>query len=71
MRRSVPCSLRTLHGEGIGVILDVVFNHTAEGGDDAPYLISFCGIDNEVYYMRDPGEQGYYMRDTGEQGHCM
>ncbi|HMP73449.1 MAG TPA: glycogen debranching protein GlgX [Kiritimatiellia bacterium] len=41
-----------LHREGIEVILDVVFNHTAEGGDGGP-TYSFRGIDNSIYYMMD------------------
>jgi len=43
--------VKALHEAGIEVILDVVYNHTAEGGDDDPYLISFRGIDNSVYYQ--------------------
>lgn len=42
--------VRELHAAGIEVILDVVFNHTAEMGADGPY-ISFRGIDNKTYYM--------------------
>ena len=41
-----------LHNAGIEVILDVVFNHTAEGGDGGP-TYSFRGIDNSIYYMMD------------------
>lgn len=43
-----------MHGAGIEVLLDVVYNHTVEGGDDDPYLLSFRGVDNVAYYMRDP-----------------
>ncbi|KAK3237923.1 Isoamylase 3, chloroplastic [Cymbomonas tetramitiformis] len=43
--------VKQLHAVGIEVILDVVYNHTAEGGDDDPYLISFRGIDHKTYYM--------------------
>lgn len=49
---SVVCPNR-FHAEGIEVILDVVYNHTVEGDDHDPYLISFRGIDPEVYYMMD------------------
>jgi glycogen operon protein len=43
------------HGEGIEVILDVVFNHTGEGGEQGPTL-SFRGIDNRSYYLLDPAD---------------
>lgn len=43
--------VKTLHRAGIEVIIDVVFNHTAEGNDLGP-TISFKGIDNRVYYMQ-------------------
>ena len=43
--------VKALHGAGIEVILDVVYNHTAEAGPDGP-LLSFRGIDNAVYYHR-------------------
>jgi isoamylase len=45
--------VRTLHGAGLEVILDVVFNHSAEGGEDGPTL-SLRGIDNLSYYRLDP-----------------
>ncbi len=54
--------IKELHREGIEVILDVVFNHTAEGNEYGPY-ISFRGIDNQTYYMLTPG--GYYYNFTG------
>ncbi|MDO2947692.1 glycogen debranching protein GlgX [Aeromonas simiae] len=44
--------IKALHRAGIEVILDVVYNHTAEGGDDGP-ILSFRGIDNETYYILD------------------
>lgn len=50
--------VRNFHAAGIEVILDVVFNHTAEGDQRGPTL-SFRGIDNSVYYMIDPNTGGY------------
>ena len=44
--------VKTLHAAGIEVILDVVFNHTAEGNETGP-LLSLRGIDNSVYYRLD------------------
>jgi glycogen operon protein len=54
--------VRAFHEAGIEVILDVVFNHTAEGGDDGP-TYSFRGLDNCLYYMTD--EHGRYLNYTG------
>lgn len=48
--------VRAMHEAGIEVILDVVYNHTAESDDKTPYPISFRGIDNRVYYMVDTTE---------------
>jgi glycogen operon protein len=47
-----------LHRAGIEVILDVVFNHTAEGNENGPTL-SFKGLENRVYYMLENGGGGY------------
>jgi isoamylase len=52
-----------LHDAGIEVILDVVYNHTAEGNEMGPTL-SFKGIDNASYYRLAP-DQRYYINDTG------
>ena len=47
--------VKTLHGKGIEVILDVVYNHTAESDDADPYLLSWRGIDALEYYQQVPG----------------
>ncbi|NBJ24239.1 glycogen debranching protein GlgX [Microvirga arsenatis] len=52
-----------LHDAGIEVILDVVYNHTAEGNELGPTL-SFKGIDNASYYRLAPDKR-YYINDTG------
>ncbi|WP_157576164.1 glycogen debranching protein GlgX [Mycobacterium sp. GA-2829] len=56
--------VRTLHEEGIEVILDVVYNHTAEGNHMGPTL-SFRGIDNAAYYRLVDDDKRYYMDYTG------
>ena len=56
--------VRTLHEAGIEVILDVVYNHTAEGNHLGPTL-SFKGIDNRAYYRLVEGDEQYYMDTTG------
>ncbi|ASN52569.1 glycogen debranching protein GlgX [Sinomonas sp. R1AF57] len=56
--------VRTLHRAGIEVILDVVYNHTAEGNHLGPTL-SFRGIDNAAYYRLVEDDQQYYMDYTG------
>ncbi len=56
--------VRALHAAGIGVILDVVFNHTAEGGSDGPW-INFRGTANEVVYHLDPQDRRRYLDFTG------
>ena len=52
------------HDAGLEVILDVVYNHTAEGNQLGPTL-SFKGIDNASYYRLLPDERRYYINDTG------
>jgi len=56
--------VRTLHEAGIEVILDVVYNHTAEGNHLGPTL-SFRGIDNVAYYRLVDDDPQYYMDYTG------
>ena len=54
--------VKELHRNGIEIILDVVFNHTAEGNEQGPTL-SFRGLDNKTYYMLTP--EGYYFNFSG------
>ena len=54
--------VKSFHSAGIEVILDVVFNHTAEGNERGPVL-SFKGLDNKIYYMLTP--EGYYFNFSG------
>lgn len=56
--------VKALHAAGIEVLLDVVFNHTCEGGHLGPTL-SLRGIDNRTYYMLDPGAPRYYADYSG------
>ena len=56
--------VKTLHEAGIEVILDVVYNHTAEGNQLGPTL-SFKGIDNPAYYRLVDDDPQYYMDYTG------
>ncbi|WP_207225985.1 glycogen debranching protein GlgX [Blastococcus saxobsidens] len=56
--------VRELHAAGIEVILDVVYNHTAEGDHSGPTL-SFRGIDNAGYYRLDGGNRARYTDYTG------
>jgi isoamylase len=56
--------VKALHGAGIEVILDVVYNHTAEGNHLGP-MLAFKGIDNLSYYRTVPGEHRHYMDYTG------
>jgi isoamylase len=56
--------VRALHAAGIEVILDVVFNHTAEGNESGP-LLSLRGIENSVYYRLTPQDLRFYENLTG------
>ncbi len=60
--RELKSLIRALHENGIEVFLDVVFNHTAEGNEKGP-VISFKGLDNNVYYMLDA--DGSYKNYSG------
>ncbi|KAK2995341.1 hypothetical protein RJ640_006561 [Escallonia rubra] len=57
--------VKALHNAGIEVILDVVYNHTNEADDVNPYTTSFRGIDNKVYYMVDPNNNGQLLNFSG------
>lgn len=54
--------IKDLNSNGIEVILDVVFNHTAEGNENGPFF-SFKGFDNRIYYMLTP--EGWYYNFSG------
>ena len=56
--------VKALHAAGIEVILDVVYNHTAEGGEGGPTLC-FRGIDNSSYYRLQPDHPRFYLDFTG------
>jgi isoamylase len=56
--------VKAMHAAGLEVILDVVFNHTAEGGEGGPALC-FRGLDNTAYYRLDPGHPDQYYDTTG------
>lgn len=56
--------VKSLHKAGIEVILDVVFNHTAEG-NECGYTFSFRGLENSIYYSLPENEKQYYMNYSG------
>ncbi len=60
----VQTAVRALHDAGLEIILDVVYNHTAEGNQFGPTL-SFRGIDNVSYYRLDPADPRRYLDYTG------
>ncbi|WMT92853.1 glycogen debranching protein GlgX [Pelagibacterium sp. H642] len=62
--REVKQAVRRFHAAGIEVILDVVFNHTAEGNELGPTL-SFRGIDNASYYLLSPENPRHSFDTTG------
>jgi glycogen operon protein len=62
--REFKTMVKALHAAGIEVILDVVYNHTAEGNHLGPTL-SWRGVDNQSYYRLVPEQERYYMDYTG------
>jgi isoamylase len=62
--RELKEAVRALHARGLEVILDVVYNHTAEGSAGDPAL-AFRGLANDVYYRSDPADPGRYTDTTG------
>ncbi len=61
--------IKELNANGIEVILDVVFNHTAEGNEEGPF-ISFKGFDNNIYYMLTPDGHYYNFSGCGNTLNC-
>ncbi|MDO5550131.1 MAG: alpha-amylase family glycosyl hydrolase [Lachnospiraceae bacterium] len=61
--------IKALHDNGIEVILDVVFNHTAEGNEKGP-TFCFKGLDNKVYYMLTPDGNYYNFSGCGNTLNC-
>ena len=61
--------IRELHRNRIEVILDVVFNHTAEGNENGPFF-SFKGFDNNIYYMLTPDGHYYNFSGCGNTLNC-
>ena len=67
--RELKKLIQELHQNGIEVILDVVFNHTAEGNENGP-VFSFKGIDNNIYYMLTPDGHYYNFSGCGNTLNC-
>lgn len=61
--------VKELHANGIEVILDVVYNHTAEGNQEGP-ILSFKGIENPTYYMLGPNAEYYDFTGCGNTVNC-
>ncbi|MBP5519591.1 MAG: glycogen debranching protein GlgX [Treponema sp.] len=62
--REFKSLVKTLHKAGIEVILDVVYNHTAEGNERG-YTFEFRGLQNDVYYSLPASDKNYYMNFSG------
>ena len=67
--RELKTLIKALKDNGIEVILDVVFNHTAEGNENGPFF-SFKGIDNNIYYMLTPDGNYYNFSGCGNTLNC-
>ncbi len=67
--RELKETIQLLKENGIEVILDVVFNHTAEGGEGGP-VISFKGLDNNLFYMLTPDAKYYNFSGCGNTVNC-
>ncbi|XP_059453275.1 isoamylase 1, chloroplastic [Corylus avellana] len=61
--------IREAHKRGIEVVMDVVFNHTAEGNEKGP-ILSFRGVDNSVFYMLAPKGEFYNYSGCGNTFNC-
>ncbi|KAK9268765.1 hypothetical protein L1049_000527 [Liquidambar formosana] len=61
--------IKEAHKRGIEVLMDVVFNHTAEGNENGP-ILSFRGVDNSVYYMLAPKGEFYNYSGCGNTFNC-
>ena len=61
--------VRALHKNGMEIILDVVFNHTAEGNQDGP-IFSLKGVDNSIYYLLAPDGTYYNFSGCGNTVNC-
>lgn len=61
--------VRALHKNGMEVIMDVVFNHTAEGNENGS-IFSFKGVDNPVYYLLEPDGKYYNFSGCGNTVNC-
>lgn len=67
--RGLKLLIKALHDNGIEVILDVVFNHTAEGNELGP-CFSFKGFDNNIYYLLTPDGHYYNFSGCGNTLNC-
>ncbi len=63
-RHEFRAMVQALHAAGIEVLLDVVYNHSAEAGEDGPTL-SWRGLDNAAYYRLEPQDRSRYQNLTG------